>query len=220
MNTYTFKHAVYKLVHPISLVTLIALLAFGTVSLMPKPSRLYNYGIVRLCQAGTKIYAYTFFPHVVEYYLSEDGGLTWHIQNASVIEQIPCLDGQILQAEQSSVPVNQNSYVTDGVRLYRYSAGESIESSPNGGLTWTQEVNLSGINHEARGALQRQMYAPTTLIANPLDALVDRQTRNVIMAMGSDGVLVRIANGTWQNVDVGIYGYYKFTRNYSGRDER
>jgi peptidoglycan/LPS O-acetylase OafA/YrhL len=86
-------------------------------------------------------------------------------------------------------------------------AGQSIERSSDGGQTWQPDFNLGGEEARIR-VLDDTFYWPL----GPFDAVVQRSSGNVVVAMGREGVLVRTATGVWQWASVGPYAVTELNR--------
>jgi hypothetical protein len=134
-------------------------------------------------------------------YISSDGGISW--QDSEIGGRFDCPS-----SAQEGKPI-----ALDGqALLLRFTPGSSIEQSTDGGQTWQVEFKLSG-NHQAQDAYYLKVSEGSPIVTSgPLDAVLDPATRNVIFAMGHEGVLVRLTNGTWQWVPVGQYRHIEFAR--------
>jgi hypothetical protein len=165
---------------------LLPLAALATMANSPGP----DYGIADLDQKGTSLVAGDF--------RSEDGGLTWQGDGYGAWHYD--------ERQQWQIPDPANASV-----LYRFTRGESIERSSDGGQTWQTEINLSG--EEARLAYLRtsgrRIYGSSD---GPLDAVFHQLSGNLVVAMGQEGVLVRTPGGEWRWVAVGAYAFAELNR--------
>jgi hypothetical protein len=150
-----------------------------------------DYGINCLIEQGSKLVAPSLYHQT---FVSEDGGLTW--QEESSLRELAS------KCETHGQPWQISSTTDERIR-YRFTPGESIEKSEDGGQTRKREVALAG--QEARLAYYVKARVGAWNKPGPLDALVHRPTGNMVVAMGYDGVLVRTANDQWRWVPVGSY---------------
>jgi len=137
-----------------------------------------------------------------ETYISPDGGLTWQ----TITEVVQYNDHCIYPTTDSYgndrfwVAINPH----DPNIQYKFSPALSIERSEDGGATWHREIDLSGT--EARAVYyMRRNRAAFEYRAGPLDAVFHSKTGNLVVAMGYEGVLVRVPSGSWEWVTVGPY---------------
>ena len=134
-------------------------------------------------------------------YASSDGGISW--QEAQVTQNSGC---------PASVKAGEPIAVNGQALLFRFTAGSSIEKSTDGGQTWTVDFKFTG-NPQAQAAYYEKVSQGSPMVLpGPLDAVVDPATGNVIFAMGQEGVLIYLANGTWQWVSVGPYQHVEFSQ--------
>ena len=140
----------------------------------------YPTGVQRLSEVQGVLYTRD--------YHSRDGGLTW--QDGGDLElDIYSTHYQVWQVID---PANER------VRYQLTPGGLSIDRSDDGGQTWRSDFNLSG--DEARiAALTNSPY----MDLGPFDAVLHRASGNLIVAMGLEGVLVRLPYGEWRWVAVG-----------------
>jgi hypothetical protein len=179
---------------------LLALGVMATVATSTPPPP--TYGIGRVCRNGATTYAIeSADASKAVYYASEDGGLSW--QPRSTGERVAV--GDCLENPPATT-------VSDGTRTYRVVVEphtRRIESLSDGGKTWTVEIDLALLDSEARHVLyNRAGRGPLT--AGPLDAVATAQG-TVVVAMGTDGVLVRTAKDEWRWVAVGDFRYAQFS---------
>jgi hypothetical protein len=160
----------------------LATLATMANSALPLP------GIVCLQQEESQIAA----PGVASM-VSGDGGLTWQSQSGLGLS---CGGEKSAQWELTDP--------ADARIKYRFTLGVSIERSDDGGQTWRIELDLTG--EDARAAFIRLTQRGRDSEPGPFDAVIDRSTRNVVVAMGHEGVLVRTTDTVWHWVAVGSFG--------------
>jgi hypothetical protein len=162
------------------------------------------HGIVHLCAEGTTLYAFEYPVPPARAYRSEDGGLTW------VQADVAGLTGQC--GSTRNLEWGHFDHLTwkisDGVRLYHESPADKIESSLDNGSTWTPEIDLAELRTEVRDGLYRRERG-TNSNAGPQDAVVSEQG-NLVVAMGTDGVLVRKRDGIWQWVPAGPFHFEQY----------
>jgi hypothetical protein len=144
----------------------------------------------------------------VSTFASDDGGLSWKaIPVRSGIEESPLCDSRdapwTLEVPDAAAP--------SGQAIYRFTHGEAIEWSLDGGTTWVTSLDLRG--NEARVAYYQATRVGVAGYPGPHEAVVDPGTGNLVVAMGHEGVLVRrAATGDWQWVAVGDYRFEHITR--------
>lgn len=130
-------------------------------------------------------------------FASRDGGLTWETDEAtgppSVLENCP------------AHPPVWTLETPDA--HYRFTRGQSIARSTDGGRTWQREVDLEIT--QARMAYNRSKRSPVPGEAElyPEDVVWDPRHGHVIAAMGPDGVLVHTREEGWRWVVVDHYGF-------------
>lgn len=165
----------------------LALAALALLADAPAPF----HAIACLRQDGDTITAFPDFGS--NSYISTDGGMSWRSAPPGSVDQLNCAhhDG----AWEISQPGD------DQVR-YRLIYGEGIDRSADGGKTWQREISLN--NDEARYYYYRKFVAYQAG-PGPYDAVFDNHTRNLIVAMGFEGALVRDTGGKWSPVAVGDY---------------
>jgi hypothetical protein len=135
-------------------------------------------------------------------FTSEDGGLSW--QRSHIW---PTSDSRISE----STGRERYAFGTSSGVPHRFTPGVVIEVSEDGGKTWPHEFSLSPAGQAARAYYERRKGSPV-FKPGPLDAVVDPVTRNIIFAMGHEGVLVFKANAEWVWVPVGDYSRFEFDR--------
>jgi len=150
-----------------------------------------EHGIECLDESDSALLAHSFR----ESFRSEDGGFTW--QSTSRNGQCGGFAGRPpAEAWELSDPVGPHV-------KYRFLPGVAIERSGDAGETWVPEVNLSGT--AARLRYYARIGRAYWQTPGPFDALVQRSTGNLIVAMGFDGMLVRTPVGKWHRIAVGPY---------------
>jgi len=177
----------------------------GTLATSPPPT---DFGIQSVIQGGGQLFAISGgYYDEGRMFSSDDGGLSWRRFTGRVPPGLFRKDG--------IERINNNSFElvtpSDANIRYRFQEALSIEKSIDGGQTWTLEYDLSEVAQDVRryGLEQRQKYLGTVIVTDPgpFDALIDKPTGNLVIAMGHDGVLVRTNDGQWQWVRVGPYAY-------------
>ncbi len=141
-------------------------------------------------------HAYAVTPN----YVSADGGLTWSRE-----AEIPDVDGP------ARCPVREPAWtlaLPEADRfVYRFTSGEGVARSIDGGTTYETELDLRG--EDARMAYYQITRMTVVGGPGPHDAVFDPASGNLVVAMGHEGVLVRTAaratTGTWQWIAVGDY---------------
>jgi len=155
-----------------------------------------NYGIDCLASEGAVLQASN--SGLDEVFISRDGGLTWDrceecSRTCSAVREI---SGLVQDPKKSTVQ-------------FRYVAGETIERSEDGGVTWLRGYDFEE-SHEATEALfhLRAPGAPAVSSAAPLSGILEPRSGNAVFAMGYEGVLVHVAEADrWEWVSVGEYGH-------------
>ncbi len=124
-------------------------------------------------------------------YQSQDGGLTW--QTSSEWENYECTDT-------SAQMIDPN-----GAVQYRWTRGERIERSSDGGQTWSEELPLRPLGEVQRAYVQKVNSQNIQFGKGPFSAVEDPNSGNIVFAMGQEGVLVRRPDGTYIPVGIGRY---------------
>ncbi|MEO8606322.1 MAG: hypothetical protein ABI690_00445 [Chloroflexota bacterium] len=150
-------------------------------------------------------------------YSSRDGGLNWQpvktidAQVQSVTRE-NCLEHSIKPSFMLVDSSNKNIQ-------YRFQRAQSIERSVDGGQTWNVDIDLSELSQDVRQYYQHQKTDQIGIAINaspgPFDAIIDKVTGNLVVAMGQDGMLVRTPNGQWTWIEIGQYHrveIYRFDR--------
>ena len=180
--------------------------ALATVATSPPP---VDFGVACLEKRDTQIATIT-REDSRDYFVSEDGGITW--QQNSLEERTsynfpPCTrtSGEWRERQEWVLTDPANHQIQ-----YRFRPGEGVDISQDGGQTWMADFDLSEVGKEARALYHNNTHQGFGLpftFPGPLDALIDEQSRNLILAMGHDGVLVRKPDGEWRWVTVGPYTF-------------
>jgi hypothetical protein len=175
---------------------IISLATLATVANSAAP----DLGITCLAVTDDRIEAYHIYSYN-EIFVSRDGGLTWQ---ATDVETPPVDLGGCENRPDRWTIETPNAH-------YRFTQGESIERSTDGGQTWQIEFELG--DNEPRIAYYRKTRSSIPLGASyPKDAVWDPESDHVIAAMGQDGVLVRTPEDGWRWVTVGRYQFESPTR--------
>lgn len=167
----------------------------GPIPVPPIPTPT-DAGITCLLEWDASVYAKTGGVANTNYFVSDDGGLTW--RSATKQSSFGITD-YCLNHDKAW----QLWETLDGKSRYLMTPKSAIEHSTNGGLTWVREVDLAGESWQGKPSSS----TPVKLIEQPgpADAMVHRPTGNVIVAMGHLGVMVRTPDGKWRWVRVGNY---------------
>ena len=165
----------------------------------------YDYGVFCFFELEDGIVAKA---PVFETFFSSDGGLTWqpkrfdHFGIASQFEDVN-ISGSACSFDKKN---HLELWVEpDGQTRYHFYPGERIEVSVDSGQSWEVTFDLSSVDWEP--AYSPDPEREMIVRPGPSDAMIDRKTGNLLLAMGHAGVLVRLPSGEWQWVEVGQYGY-------------
>ena len=178
---------------PGSRITAYAAITLGVVLSLAN-SAAPNFGIDCLSSDGVELQASG--SSYDEVFVSRDGGLTW--------DRCPECSRTCTAIREPSGLIQHPS---DPAVQYRYRAGELIERSQDGGITWSSEFAFEQ-RHEASLSLfyLRNRAATAVLYEGPLTGLVDPVSDNAVFAMGYEGVLLKVAaTDAWEWVSVGGY---------------
>jgi hypothetical protein len=182
-----------KRLQPIGMVILIC--AWLTIANAARP----EVGIAWVGYQDGKLYAATNYNR----YFSQDGGETW-----KNLGQVPRGLSVPDWGYEGLAPMQTWEILEDPARpgaLLRYKSNEDIESSSDGGQTWQVEHKLKPISEAQRAYYFKMKSANAVVVDWPLMGVADPVTKNVVFAMGHAGILLRRADGTYQNVTVGPY---------------
>lgn len=125
-------------------------------------------------------------------YESNDGGSTW--QPYTEWENYTCPSDQAVMLDENN-PVQ-----------YRWTAGEKIERSQDGGATWTLDFQLAPVSEPERAYVQKVNDQNAQYGQGPFSAVEDPNTGNIVFAMGHEGVLLREPSGEYRWVGIEEYG--------------
>jgi len=187
-------------------------IALGLVATVATSSAEEIRGVSVLCQDNGREYAFEYSPRAApnhQGYASNDGGLTWEDADSSIVAA-SCFARTI--GGENGFPESEfqanGRRISDGKRLYQITPTDQINSSLDNGRTWTLEIDLSGLPSEGRNALYRKTN-PFGATNGPVDALISAQ-HNLILAMGTEGLLVRTPDGVWRWAPAGQYRHEQF----------
>lgn len=124
-------------------------------------------------------------------YESKDGGRTW--QPYTEWEKYTC-------PSERAVMLDENNPVQ-----YRWTAGEKIERSQDGGATWSVDLQLAPISEPQRAYVQKVNDQNAEYGQGPFSAVEDPNTGNIVFAMGHEGVLLREPSGEYRWVGIEEY---------------
>lgn len=124
-------------------------------------------------------------------YESNDGGSTW--QPYTEWENYTCPSDQAVMLDENN-PVQ-----------YRWTAGEVIERSQDGGATWTVDFQLAPVSEPERAYVQKVNDQNAQYGQGPFSAVEDPNTGNIVFAMGHEGVLLREPSGAYRWVGIEEY---------------
>jgi hypothetical protein len=151
-----------------------------------------DYGVNCFVEFGDYIIAKAPSFHT---YRSLDGGLTWgELPDSSLLSGSDC----------SSREERWDLWASpEGVVRYRFNPGINIQLSTDSGANWESILDLNTVDWQA----QNTPEPDTEVIVQPgpLDAMIDHNKGNLLLAMGQAGILLRSPSGEWQWVLVGRY---------------
>ena len=153
-----------------------------------------DYGILCFVEFEESIAA---SAPVFDIFYSRDGGLTWKQEgsNEGGISGSLCNPNYILPKELWVPP--------DGMMRYRFNPGETIEVSVDKGQSWQVAYDLTSIQWEP--AHPPDEDREVIVRPGPLDAMLDPNSGNLLLAMGHAGVLLGLPSGEWHWVKAGRY---------------
>jgi hypothetical protein len=132
----------------------------------------------------------------IEFHISVDGGLSW--EPKELMETGGCDWSASL--EQNTLPDPRDPEV-----VYRFTPGDVIEKSVDGGRSWREDFQLAPPSEAEKALFLKTGYNPYFL-PGPLDVVADPATGNIVLAMGHEGILVhRSEDDAWEWVPVGSY---------------
>lgn len=147
-----------------------------------------DYGINCLIIRPDGLVATSFYSGFV----SQDGGATWTSRDShSDCRNLPS-EGIVINPANPEVQ-------------YRYSVGNLIEISTDGGSHWGSGYQLKPISQAGAAYYAKTSGSSNIVSPGPLAALVDPASGNAIFAMGHEGVLVHRPDGQWTWVGLGKY---------------
>jgi hypothetical protein len=201
--------------------------ALGMFATLASDGPDYTYtdsGITQICQVGSQLISATETQPNIEYaqpndpqyssepqvstittnfnvFTSDNGGLNW---NQRIEANFVMPEGRCSDTKKTDAIDPRNPHIQ-----YRWGVGEQIERSTDGGETWTLDRELIEMQQEARKHFNHYsnvdswaMYS-RLFVPGPVSGIVDADTRNLVLAMSWDGVLVRTIDGQWHWVTVG-----------------
>jgi hypothetical protein len=183
-------------------------LALGVMSTLASTDMPDDIGIFGLCQEEASLYAASFYGT----FDSQDGGLTWKDAEHSDVSN------ECAESFRETIRRGlRNSYtpwlITDSAQRFRIVQGEGIYRYDSDGRE-AVDFDLSQISGDVRNFYyERKLterdyeYYPVQYLPGPFDTLIDKQTGNLVVAMGLDGVLVRTLEGEWVWTVLGPYYY-------------
>jgi hypothetical protein len=131
---------------------------------------------------------------------SLDGGLTWSPNPAA--ESGGYSTPEVAVEPQPDVASLRDPN-NDAIR-FRVTRGQGVERSTDSGATWTTEIVLPPWT-QAQEALYATRIGNYQASPLPTAAEIDRQTGNLILGMGLEGVLVKTPDGLWQWMGIDDY---------------
>jgi hypothetical protein len=159
-----------------------------------------DYGITQLCRDGNALYAFS----QQAAFTSVNGGITW-----TPAFYRGSLTTCFHVAASNPIGSKQAWLLTDAGQTYRLVPGVAIYGYYNS--IEKLEIDLTEMGRDLRktyyeGFETRLVCAgPRAFAPGPLDALIDRSTGNLVVAMGHDGILTRVSGGVWHWMSVGNY---------------
>lgn len=178
-------------------------LGLGIVATLASDDSYQDSGVLRICHFQDRLIAQTITPYQFstyyaggQFYTSEDGGLNWIPWKVELTaEQFESLSGVCSNRELALIdPTNEQIQ-------YRWTPGQVIERSTDGGASWREDYLLKELQQEARAAIHyaksENSYRIVEYTPGPVSAYFDPQSENLIFAMGWDGVLVRLSKGKY-----------------------
>lgn len=151
-----------------------------------------DYGVNCFVEFGDYIIAKAPSFHT---YRSLDGGLTWdELPDSSLLSGSDC----------SSREERWDLWASpEGVVHYRFNPGINIQLSTDSGANWESILDLNTVDWQA----QNTPEPDTDVIVQPgpLDAMIDQNSGNLLLAMGQAGILLRSPSGEWQWIMAGRY---------------
>jgi len=179
----------------------LALIASGmflTIANMAQP----DPGIHCLDRIGEEIIACASY----NCYGSTNGGLSWAMLEEAELPKCPYITGgNTAVTGKISVPAQP------GV-IYEFTPGGDIQRSEDYGSSWKVEYPIKPVSQAQKAYYFKTHSGNPVLIDSPQDGIFDPVSGNVIFSMGHEGVLVRQAQGTYKQAQVGPYGKVNTTQ--------
>ena len=183
------------MVHKARGAVVLTIAACLTIANAPPP----DYGIQCLHIDGNRIIATSSYYG----FTSDDGGSTWQLGD----EKRSYYDCPDASGAEDGVIADPD----DASKLFRMNRKKMFEYSQDHGQTW-QEVPKLKMASQAEGAyIESNSMISAYYAPGPFFAIRDPQTRNLILSMGLEGVVVITPDNEWKAVPVGQYGLEKFT---------
>jgi len=175
----------------------LALATIATVATTPNPQE----DVVRLVVADGEMYALT-TPHPWQAYKASDDGRSW-----SRLDSLPeTFKNESFPPEEVVVTDPNNPRMR-----YRVRREEKVEYSEDGGSTWHTAWQVpAGRRHfmdryVRGGLLDMLLPGGATIKMGPYDlAFTPDGSGTLVVAMGTEGVLVRDPSGTWSSYTIGL----------------
>lgn len=176
----------------------------GTMATSP-PEIMTISGVVEICSIEDALAVrtsvedyYSSYLYENLLYMSKDGGFTWEkIINQNSIQNIDC--------QQIDV---QNKLITPNAQ-FRWFDNQRIEISYDEGQTWKRDYNLIEARQDVRifYAKKFENDGQRFIVREdlPINAIYDPISKNVLFAMGWNGILLRTPDGSYQWVSVDEY---------------
>jgi hypothetical protein len=145
---------------------------------------------------------------VYDGYESRDGGLTWAKVNR------PNSDYQTYWQRLDQADAHVTWTLTDSQNseiVYRFTPGQGIARSADGGKVWIDEVGLQPFSEAQHKYYQRFTQGDPHVVQGPFESIADPHTGNVIASMGVEGVVVRTPDAPWHWVKIGEYQHVNST---------
>ena len=91
----------------------------------------------------------------------------------------------------------------EGVTRYRFDPGNNVQLSTDSGTSWEHIFDLTTISWQPLNT--PEPGTDVIVQSGPLDAMIDHDSGNLLLAMGHAGILLRLPSGEWQWIHVGRY---------------
>ena len=172
------------------------LAAFATVATSPNP---VVQGITRVAVSSDVAIAGVNegFGDNTKFYESEDGGFTWRLVSSEQDRKLGEIQPEIGTPPWAALETPRGSYGIRGSDIViSDSSGESVAYST---------AHLRHSNNEWLQARESKGWFGRVLTFEPRDITYDHRSRNLIVAMGLQGVVVGTPGGEWVPVAVGEF---------------